>query len=169
MNARFDPIEVLADATIFRDMTEAELTAIADICQEEYLSAGDLVFPQGSTSNELYVVACGEVDILLDRSMSSEEEDSGQITIATMRRGEAFGEIALVDQGVRSAAAACELSDTCVLVIPSADLIALCENQPMLGFKLMRNLAADLAHTIRARTTDMQLREWMTWARGQIT
>ena len=169
MNTQVDVPEVLSNTTIFRGMDQHQMERIGSICVERYVTAGDEIFPQGSASDELYVVANGEVDILLDRSMSSELEDAGHVTIATIRRGEAFGEIALVDQGVRSATARCGLSDTCVLVIRRADLIELCEAEPILGYQLMRNLAADLALTIRTRTTDMQLREWLTWARGQIT
>ena len=169
MNTGVEVLDVLHDTEVFRGMSEAELAQIAALCDERYLTAGDEIFPQGSASDELYVVASGEVDILLDRSMSSQSEDAGQLTIATIRRGEAFGEIALVDQGIRSASAQCGLSDTCVLVIKRMAVIALCEAEPVLGYKLMRNLAADLALTIRTRTTDMQLREWLTWARGQIT
>lgn len=169
MNTGVDVLEVLQDTTVFRGMDLAEMKQIAALCTERYLTAGDEIFPQGSASDELYVVATGEVDILLDRSMNSRFDEDDAVTIATIRRGEAFGEIALVDQGVRSATARCGLSDTCVLVIRREELIALCEAEPMLGYQLMRNLAADLALTIRTRTTDMQLREWLTWARGQIT
>ena len=125
MNTQVDVPEVLSNTTIFRGMDQHQMERIGSICVERYVTAGDEIFPQGSASDELYVVANGEVDILLDRSMSSELEDAGHVTIATIRRGEAFGEIALVDQGVRSATARCGLSDTCVLVIRRADLIEL--------------------------------------------
>jgi CRP-like cAMP-binding protein len=85
------------------------------------------------------------------------------ITITTLRRGQSFGEIALVDQGLRSATARCAANNTTVLVIPRDRLIAHCEQQPALGYRLMRNLAADLA--LKIRSTDLRIREEILYGR----
>jgi hypothetical protein len=37
----------------------------------------------------------------------------------------------------------------------------LCDTYPQLGYRLMRNLAADLA--MKIRHTDLQVREQLTW------
>ena len=86
-----------------------------------------------------------------------EAKATGPVTIATLRRGQNFGEVALVDQGLRSATARCAANNTQLLVIPRDKLIMLCDTYPQLGYRLMRNLAADLA--LKIRSTDMRIRE----------
>jgi CRP-like cAMP-binding protein len=110
----------------------------------------------------MYIIATGEVEILIDPAMIGDESDKGAHTIATMRRGQSFGEVSLVDEGLRSASARCSHQDTHLVVIPREKLMLLCDMYPQLGYKLMRNLAADLA--MKIRHTDLQVREQLTWA-----
>src|SRR5256885_16883248 len=85
----------------------------------------------------------------------------GPQTIATLRRGQSFGEVALVDEGRRSAAARCAQHDTHLVVIPRDKLMLLCDTYAPLGYHLMHNLAADLA--MKIRNTDLQVREQLYW------
>jgi len=62
-----------------------------------------------------------------------------------------------VDEGLRSAAARAKGKETRLLVIPRDKLIMLCETYPQLGYRLMYNLAADLA--MKIRNTDLRIRE----------
>jgi CRP/FNR family cyclic AMP-dependent transcriptional regulator len=119
----------------------------------------ETIIQENSRSDELYVIAEGEVEILLDPTLVSAEPvfDRQLERIAKMRRGQSFGEIALVDRGLRSAAARAAENDTRLLVIPREKLLALCEADLRIGFILMRNLAADLA--LKIRTTDIQFRQ----------
>jgi CRP-like cAMP-binding protein len=99
------------------------------------------------------------VEILIDPSLVSDRSDtpSRPTTIATLRRGQSFGEVALVDQGLRSASARAAGDDTRLLAIPRTKLMILCDSDPALGYRLMHNLAADLA--MKMRTTDLRIRE----------
>jgi CRP-like cAMP-binding protein len=74
-----------------------------------------------------------------------------------MRRGQSFGEVALVDEGLRSATAEARMKDTRLLIIPRDKLLSLCETYPQLGYRLMYNLAADLA--MKIRNADLRVRE----------
>jgi CRP-like cAMP-binding protein len=70
--------------------------------------------------------------------------------------------MSLVDEGLRSAGTRCSQQDTRLLVIPRDKLMLLCDTYPQLGYRLMRNLAADLA--MKIRHTDLQVREQLTWS-----
>ena len=91
----------------------------------------------------------------------------GPVTIATLREGQTFGEVALVDQGLRSASARCSEAETLLLKIPRDKLIRLCESYPELGYRIMRNMAADLAFKIRG--SDLAIREQLLWRPRQAT
>jgi len=152
-------IHGLKQADIFIQLSQTQLEKIAGICSEKAYHTGDLILLEGSHTDELYIITQGEVDILINPSLvsSPERKELAPVTIATLRRGQSFGEIALVDQGMRSATVRAAQHSTRVLVIPSNELLALCEADPSLGYRLMRNLAADLA--MKIRNADLRLRE----------
>src|SRR6185369_1676789 len=100
-------VTVLKQADIFYELTTTQLELIASICEERQYQTGDLVFAENTAGDELYVIANGEVEIQVDPSLvgTSTGKTSGPRTIAVLRRGQCFGEVALVDEGRRSAAA----------------------------------------------------------------
>jgi CRP-like cAMP-binding protein len=155
-------VQILSQADIFDEMSNTQLELIGSITDERHYQAGDVIFEENTTGDEMYIIATGEVEILIDPAMIGDESDKGAHTIATMRRGQSFGEVSLVDEGLRSASARCSHQDTHLVVIPREKLMLLCDMYPQLGYKLMRNLAADLA--MKIRHTDLQVREQLTWA-----
>ncbi|MEM9950639.1 MAG: cyclic nucleotide-binding domain-containing protein [Chloroflexota bacterium] len=156
---------ILRNADIFDELTSTQLELVSSICDERHYQAGDVIFEENTVGNEMYVIASGEVDIQVDPALIGNDNSQGSFTIATFRRGQVFGEVALVDEGLRSASAHCSHNDTHLVVIPRERLMLLCDQYPTLGYKLMRNLAADLA--MKIRHTDLQVREQLTWARNK--
>ncbi len=156
---------VLKQADIFFELTPTQLELVASLCEERRLNTGDLIFEENTPSDELYIIAQGEVEIQIDPSLVADDsaQPMGPVTIATLRRGQSFGEVTLVDQGLRSASAKCAQHNTHLLVIPRDKLMMLCDTYPQLGYRLMRNLAADLA--LKIRNTDMRIREELLYGR----
>jgi CRP-like cAMP-binding protein len=152
---------ILRHADIFDDLTDPQLELISSISDERHYQAGDVIFEENTVGNELYIIAGGEVDIQVDPAVIGDDTQKGSFTIATFRRGQVFGEVSLVDEGLRSASARCTQQDTHVVVIPRERLMLLCDQYPTLGYRLMRNLAADLA--MKIHHTDLQVREQLTW------
>lgn len=146
----------LKQSDIFYQLTPTQLELIANICQEVTYHVGDLIFQENSSSKELYVIVQGEVDIFINHA-DANSGDQKESVIARLRRGQSFGEIALVDEGLRSASARGAQKDTRLLAIQRAKLIMLCETYPQLGYRLMYNLAADLA--MKIRNADLRIRE----------
>jgi CRP/FNR family cyclic AMP-dependent transcriptional regulator len=156
-------VTVLKQADIFYELTTTQLELIASVCEERHYQTGDIIIAENSVGEELYVIANGEVEIQVDSALITGGQSTGLRTIATLRRGQSFGEVALVDEGRRSAAARCAQHDTHLVVIPRDKLMLLCDTYPQLGYRLMRNLAADLA--MKIRNTDLQVREQLIWSR----
>lgn len=150
---------IFKQTDIFSDLSPAQLEAIQALCSEQRCNAGDVIFEENANSDELYVIVQGEMDIQVDPSLVGDAgvQPTGPVTINTLRRGQNFGEVALVDQGLRSATARCAANNTVLLVIPRDKLIALCDADPQLGYRMMRNLAADLA--LKMRSADLRIRE----------
>ena len=155
-------VTFLKQSDIFFQLTPTQLELVANLCQEATFQKNDLVFKENSTIKELYVIAQGEVDIFVDPALVSAEDESRENqVIATLRRGQSFGEVALVDEGLRSASACATQNDTRLLIIPRDKLVMLCETYPQLGYRLMYNLSADLA--MKIRNTDLRIREQLLY------
>jgi CRP-like cAMP-binding protein len=157
-------VNYLKQSDIFYQFTPTQLEMVANLCQEVVFQAGELIFKENSNSNELYIITQGEVEILINPSTvgpASVKNRHTDSVIATLRRGQSFGEVALVDEGLRSASARVAQKDTRLLVISRDKVIMLCETYPQLGYRLMYNLAADLA--MKIRNTDLRIREQLLY------
>lgn len=150
-------ITFLKQADVFYQFTQTQLELVANLCIEKSFAAGETIFEENSNSKELYIIAQGEVDIIIDPAVVGLNEKAEKVKIATLRRGQSFGEIALVDEGLRSATARAKGKEARLLIIPREKLIMLCETYPQLGYRLMYNLAADLA--MKFRNSDLRTRE----------
>jgi CRP-like cAMP-binding protein len=152
-------VNFLKQGDVFYQFTTTQLELVANLCQETTFQKDDLIFRENSSSKELYVIV---QDIFVDPSLvGTSDANSENSTIATLRRGQSFGEVALVDEGLRSASACAAQKDTRLLIIPRDKLIMLCDTYPQLGYRLMYNLAADLA--MKIRNTDLRIREQLLY------
>jgi CRP/FNR family cyclic AMP-dependent transcriptional regulator len=154
-------VPVLKQSDIFHQFTPKQLEMVANLCHEKVFQAGEIVFDENSESSELYIIADGEVEIRIDPSLvqAPDTHSASNSVKTTLRKGQTLGEVALVDEGLRSASAIAIKDETRLLVIDRNRLIMLCETYPPLGFRLMYNLAVDLAMVIR--NTDLRMRENM--------
>ena len=157
-----EKVNFLKQADIFYQLTPTQLEMVANLCQERKFTAGDTILEEGSSGKEIYIITQGEVDVLVNPALvGGPDVPKGLVTIATLRRGQSFGEVALVDEGLRSASIRASQKETRLLVIPRDKLVMLCETYPQLGYRLMYNLAADLA--MKIRNTDLRVREQLLY------
>jgi CRP-like cAMP-binding protein len=150
---------LLKTIDLFLGLSDHQLERINSLCRKTKYQKYDIIFHENSRETELYIVLDGEIGILVDPSTVSPEPRSGvdKEMIAVVHEGEIFGEMALADEGIRSASARSLQNDTGVLVIERKPLLDLCKQDPDLGFKIMFNLCNALA--LKIRTVNLQLRE----------
>ncbi len=152
-------VYVLQQVDIFQDLDEARLKLIDDICTHKSYQQDEVIFEENSLSQEFYIIMDGEVEIQVDPDTIGDyrKDEHQPSTIAVLRRGQSFGEVAIVDPGVRSASAKCG-SDACeLLVIKRDEFVKLIESDYEMGYIVMRNFAADLA--LKIRQTNLMVRE----------
>ncbi|HNP70747.1 MAG TPA: cyclic nucleotide-binding domain-containing protein [Kouleothrix sp.] len=142
---------MLARVEIFDELGQERLERISQICIEHRLREGDVVFEQNARSDGLYIILGGAIDIQVQAPGAA-----APATVARLKPGQSFGEVALVDEGIRTATARVGSAEARLLALRRADLMELCREDFELGFVLMRNLAADLA--LKIRQTDLRVR-----------
>ena len=100
----------LGEVPLFRLLPEDDLDTLASACRIRRFRRGEVIFHQGDPGDALHVILSGRVKI-------SSPSDSGvEAILTTLRPGEFFGALALIDGEPRSATAtAAEPSETMVL------------------------------------------------------
>ncbi len=160
-----EKVDILRQTDIFFDLTNAQLEMLASICEDRVVKLGDIVFEENNQGSEMFVIARGAVEILVDPTIvggpGSKKRGTSPVTIATLRTGQTFGEITLVDQGLRTASARCAEADTQLLAIQREKFMKLCDTYPEMGYRVMRNIASDLSFKIRG--SDLAIREQLLW------
>jgi CRP/FNR family cyclic AMP-dependent transcriptional regulator len=105
-------------------------------CINEY-DVGDVIFEEGSTGRELYVVLDGAVEI-------AKVNAGSKTVIITLGKGEFFGEMAVIDGSARSATAIAATSSTRVMRINHARFVYLVSQQPAFALMIMDALSKRL-------------------------
>jgi CRP/FNR family cyclic AMP-dependent transcriptional regulator len=137
-------VPLLKKVEILNSLSEGQLEKVAELCREQTSNAGDIIFKENDKSSELYLIQDGLVEITL-----SVPEPGTEQSIVTLGKGQIFGEVALVDEGPRTASARCIADGTRLWVAKRADFISLCEKDTSIGFPVMKNIAADLSFKLR--------------------
>lgn len=130
---------ILSRVPIFDNLNKRELIAVDRILhQREYLQ-DEIIFRQGEPGMGMYVVQHGKVAIL------SEPENQ---QLCEMQDGDFFGEVALLDEGPRSATAIARTNCT-VLGFFKPDLFNLIDRDPHLGVKVIIRVARHIGGRLR--------------------
>lgn len=135
---------LLKRVQLFANLQPDELEALAAICQETVIQASETILSQNTTGNEMYIVAQGSVEVFIQGL-----EDSRSLVV--LGKGQVFGEMALIDQGYRSASVRTTREGATLYLIESDAFYKLCDENYHIGFVVMRNLAIDIAFKLRHR------------------
>lgn len=140
--------ESLRSVQFLETVSEELLDQLAKICTLETYQAGDLVFRQGGEAESVYLVLSGTVALEICAAAV------GCKRVLTLGHGEMLGWSPILEHGCFTATARCQ-SDVKVLRLPAAQLLAVCERHPALGYEFMKRAALSLAKRLSA--TRLQL------------
>ena len=130
--ATVEKILFLKSAPVFERVSGEDLAALARVAEVETFAAGQTVFHEGDMGDALYVVVRGRIGI-----------DGGGERLATLGPGEAFGEMAVLDEVPRSGTAVVE-EDAEVLRIGSEEFYEILHEQVEIAEGVIRMLTRRL-------------------------
>jgi len=146
--------QMLGDSELAHGLSPAQLARVATIGEVRAYEPGDLICDEHERGDELYIVEAGAVEVWLNPASIGDEASAAR-KIASLQAGQTCGELALLDEGVRSAQLRAGPHGAKLMLFRRRDLLALCEADTAIGYRIMRNLAAALA--LRLRLQDMRL------------
>jgi CRP/FNR family cyclic AMP-dependent transcriptional regulator len=138
-------VDDLSDSIFAERLDDEELAAVAALAEAKTFYKNDKIFGEDDVSNSLFFLVEGKVAIER-KIVGSRHLFVPQIQ--TVRHGHIFGEMAFLENMPRSATARAK-SNVRVLVFQQDQLEKLMESNPVLGFKLMRNIAFILSRRLR--------------------
>jgi CRP/FNR family cyclic AMP-dependent transcriptional regulator len=129
--------DTLAAVPLFAGLDAASLESVGRGMRSRRFRRGEVIFHLGDPGDALFVVISGAVKI----SLPSETGD--EAILATLRPGDFFGELALLDGAPRSATAGA-LEPTETLVLPRDRFRELIATEPLIRDALLAALAREL-------------------------
>ncbi|HEX3624201.1 MAG TPA: cyclic nucleotide-binding domain-containing protein [Verrucomicrobiae bacterium] len=127
---------------ILGNLSDAQLARLADFMELQQWPINGVVFRQGDVGDGMFLVLNGE---LRARTLNGDME----LILGTFRTGDFFGDMAMFDNGPRSADVVANL-DSSLIKISSSNFYRLIREAPALATPFLQATARTLASRIRA-------------------
>ena len=131
--------DALAQVPLFQTLAPRHLRRIADLTREERIMEGAAVVTEGEEGDTFYVILEGEAKV---------QSRSGRV-VNSLRPGDFFGEISLLDGGPRTATVSAETPMT-VLTLARRDFLKMLRAEPQVAVKLLSYIATLLRRLERS-------------------
>ena len=137
--SRNSKVELLRGVSLFSACSNRELTRIASLADEIAVPEGRVLIRQGEPGREFFVIVHGKARVSARGKKAK-----------TLGPGAGMGELALLDQGPRSATVTAT-SDMYLLVLDSRSFSSLIAEVPSVAGKIFRVMAERLRESERGR------------------
>jgi CRP-like cAMP-binding protein len=135
---------LLGRLPLFSELAPAELDAVVAVTRAELFAARDVVVREGEPAEMAFAVVYGRLKVV------TASRSGNEAVVGVLRKGEVFGELAILDGGARSATVIA-LVPTLLLAIDRRKLHALLMKEATVSYKLLLVLARRLRQLIGTR------------------
>jgi CRP/FNR family transcriptional regulator, cyclic AMP receptor protein len=126
------PQELVQRVPIFSQLDDRELRGLASSMKERIFNAGDTIATEGQTGIGFFIIEDGEATVSV-----------GGNEVGRLGPGDHFGEVALIDDGARTATVTAK-SDLKCYGITSWEFRPMVEQNASLAWKLLQQMARRL-------------------------
>lgn len=143
-------VGILKQSMVFEGLSESELKKIGVGCVEQAFPMDTAVIEENDPpKNTLYFVKKGEMTVCTTNITEDGSNVSDEALITTLGAGDAFGEIAIVDQLPHSATVR-TISDSIIFLLSASFIDSICEQHPHIGYIIYRNIAKLICRRLRS-------------------
>jgi PPM family protein phosphatase len=139
---------LLEGSSFLRFLSAPERARVLEAFQEVRYSFGQTMVAQGDEGDAVYVLAAGRARVV------KTAQDGSEIALNSLRPGDHFGEMALVDRAPRSASATAE-GGARLIIIRRKDFYDIIRNESKLSVKLLWSFVQVLTQRLRKTTADL--------------
>ena len=152
MESNYEMIESLKTFPLLKRLPDKDLETLAAVINEKSFSAGTEIIKEGEDGDEMFLLLEGTVDVLKTTLY-------GDSYITASLKDEyhcSFGEMALIDQGKRSATIKAN-TDCKTLTLNAAAFQKLCRENPNIGLELLMSITMTLVRNLRAENENLHI------------
>lgn len=139
-------LDVLRHCELFGSLSDKELGQVAAIAREESHEPGSFICAERELADRLFVLSEGRVQLQI--RLRGPLGPAGEVTVEEVEPGRIFGWSSLVKQR-RFTASARALDPVLVISLKADDLTRLFDQNPHLGFVVMKQLAEVIASRLQ--------------------
>ena len=139
--------DVLLSMPPFKSFDRKHIALFMKLIHNRVYEANEYIFYQGDPGICLYIIREGEVLI------NQIDEENREYELGRFSRGDFFGELALLDDEIRSASAIA-LKETNIAVIFKPDLDEFIEKYPKQGIEVLRGISQIIATRLKSVNHD---------------
>ena len=140
--------EFLIHVPVFSSFSLIELSILAKHMSFVHLQRGEYLFMEGDQGSFMGFVVNGVLEV--QKSTTTGE----RVTLARLTKGSSIGEMAIIDQSVRSATVVAKQAATLVTLTEKGfDFLA--EKQPALGVQVIKKIARLLSLNMRRTSSKL--------------
>ena len=146
-----DAAQFLAHSAVGDNLNMAQRTRLAAQCRRREFAAGETIAHASDIGQELFIIRNGTVEVWKDPEALTPEQHKHETValVTTLRPGQITGELGMLDQGSRSADLIAGEGGATVLVLGRDPLLTLCEDDAVLGTRLLWNIATAMSRRVR--------------------
>lgn len=126
---------------LFSSLSQSELSQVRSIARRVHLARGETIFSEGDYEKNIYIVETGQVEIFKRSPLHGEQ------SLAIMKNGDCFGEMAFFEKTATRSASARTLQASAVIIIEGQDFESLLSTHPSISLKLLSTLSQRLRET----------------------
>ncbi len=143
--------QFLAHSAVGNNLNMAQRTRLAAQCIHRTYAAGETIADASDTGQEMFIIKDGTVEVWNDPDGlgTGEHRHDSMTLITTVRPGQITGELGMLDQGSRSADLIAGEQGAEVLLLGREPLLTLCEDDAVLGTRLLWNIATAMSRRVR--------------------
>ena len=135
---------------MFDALSDDEVELIFTLVSYGALHEGDRIFKEGDPGNQCYFMLSGAVEVT--KRLGEGEET----LLATLKAGDLFGEIALIDRKPRSASCRVARGGAELLSLSTDSFERLFSAQSSFAYKVLDRVVIDLSKRLRGATAELQ-------------
>lgn len=136
-------VDFLAQIPLFRDLKRRQLESLARLAGEKTYQPGEIIVRQGQGGVGLFILEAGKANVLRQTA------DGSEAIVNTLGPGDFFGELALLDDGPRTASVVA-IEPTRCLAITRWDFLPLLKDDADMAIVILQEIVRRFRRALEA-------------------